>query len=159
MHRPLRLKIDGSALQSNWRWLQERAGVPAGAAIKADGYGIGAPGAMDALHRAGCRDFFVSTYAEAKELGPVPADSTLVVLHGVGPDDVEAALGSSARPMLNSAEQVARWRQIAPDRPCDVMIDTGMNRLGLRVEEIDTLEGVSSTPFTATSPAPTKITP
>ena len=143
MHRPLRLKIDGSALQSNWRWLQERAGVPAGAAIKADGYGIGAPGAMDALHRAGCRDFFVSTYAEAKELGPVPADSTLVVLHGVGPDDVEPALGSSARPMLNSAEQVARWREIAPDRPCDVMIDTGMNRLGLRVEEIDTLEGVS----------------
>ena len=58
------------------------------------------------------------------------------MLHGVGPDDAAAALGSSARPVLNSAEQVARWKEIAPGRPCDVMIDTGMNRLGLRPEEI-----------------------
>src|SRR5689334_12478172 len=98
MHRALRLKIDTSALQSNWRWLQDRAGVPAGAAIKADGYGVGARGAMDALHRAGCRNFFVSTYKEAEDLGDVPPDSTLVVLHGVGPDDIEDALASSARP-------------------------------------------------------------
>ena len=57
------------------------------------------------------------------------------MLHGVGPDDVEAALGSTARPVLNSVEQVERWKAIAPGRPCDVMIDTGMNRLGLRPEE------------------------
>jgi len=42
MHRPLRLTIDAKAIQSNWRWLQQRAGVPAGAAIKANGYGLGA---------------------------------------------------------------------------------------------------------------------
>ena len=142
MHRALRLKIDTSALQSNWRWLQDRAGVPAGAAIKADGYGVGAKGALDSLHQAGCRDFFVSTYAEAEELGAVPTDSVLVVLHGVGPDDVEGALASAARPMLNSLEQVARWKAIAPDRPCDVMVDTGMNRLGIRPDEIATVEGL-----------------
>ena len=49
MHRPLRLTIDSAALSSNWRWLAERAGVPAGAAVKADGYGLGAREAMDAL--------------------------------------------------------------------------------------------------------------
>jgi alanine racemase len=143
MHRPLRLTIDLAALQANWRWLQDRAGVPAGAAIKADGYGLGARQALDALHQAGCRDFFVSTWAEAAELGAVPADSSLLVLHGVGPDDVESALASSARPCLNSAEQAARWKAIAPDRPCDVMIDTGMNRLGLRPEEIGALDGLA----------------
>ena len=74
MHRPLRLTLDRAALQHNWRWLQERAGVPAGAAIKADGYGLGAREAMAALHEAGCRDFFVSTCAEAEELGAVPDD-------------------------------------------------------------------------------------
>ena len=42
MHRPLRLTIDRTAIQENWRWLQGRAGVPAGAAVKADGYGLGA---------------------------------------------------------------------------------------------------------------------
>jgi alanine racemase len=143
MHRPLRLTIDRSAIQSNWRWLQDRAGVPAGAAIKADGYGLGARETMLALHDTGCRDFFVSTWAEADQLGEVPANASLLVLHGVGPDDAEAALASAARPCLNSVEQVARWKEIAPERPCDVMIDTGMNRLGLRPEEIGALDGLA----------------
>lgn len=143
MHCPLRLTIDRSALQANWRWLQDRAGVPAGAAIKADGYGLGARETMAALHDAGCRDFFVSTWAEAEALGEVPADSALLVLHGVGPDDVEAALASGARPCLNTLEQVARWKDIAPGRACDVMIDTGMNRLGLRPDETGALDGLA----------------
>ena len=142
MHHPLRLTLDRAALQHNWRWLQERAGVPAGAAIKADGYGIGARETMAALHEAGCRTFFVSTYAEGDALGPVPADSALVVLHGVGPDDVDAALNFQARPILNSVEQARRWKEIAPTRPCDVMVDTGMNRLGLPAEEMPALEGL-----------------
>jgi alanine racemase len=142
MHRPLRLTIDRTALQANWRWLQERAGVPAGAAIKADGYGLGARETMRALHDAGCRILFVSTWAEADELGGVPGDCSLIVLHGVGRDDAEAALASTARPVLNTAAQVARWKAIAADRSCDVMIDTGMNRLGLRPDEIGTLDGL-----------------
>jgi alanine racemase len=143
MHRPLRLTIDRSALQANWRWLQDRAGVPAGAAIKADGYGLGARETMRALYDVGCRTFFVSTWAEAEELGGVPGDSSLVVLHGVGPDDVDGALASIARPVLNTVGQVARWKEIAAERACDVMIDTGMNRLGLRPAEIGALDGLS----------------
>src|SRR5437763_4652829 len=120
IHRPLRLTIDRSALQANWRWLQERAGVPAGAAIKADGYGLGARETMRALHDAGCRILFVSTWAEADELGGAPGDCSLIVLHGVGRDDAEAALASTARPVLNTAAQVARWKAVAGDRACDV---------------------------------------
>jgi alanine racemase len=143
MHRPLRLTIDSAALIQNWRWLADRAGVPAGAAIKADAYGRGARETMRALHGAGCRDFFVSVWAEAEELGEVPGDASLVVLHGVGEDDVEAALVSWARPVLNTIGQVTRWKQAAPHRLCDVMIDTGMNRLGLRPDEIAALNGLS----------------
>jgi len=141
-HRPLRLRLDPAALQNNWRWLQHTAGVPAGAAIKADGYGLGAGAAMSALYRAGCRDFFVSTWAEAAALDMVPTDANLVVLHGVGPDDVEAALASRARPVLNSIAQVRRWKEAAPGRACDAMVDTGMNRLGLRPEETAALDGL-----------------
>jgi alanine racemase len=143
MHRPLRLTIDGSALQANWRWLHDRAGVHAGAAIKADGYGLGARPAMVVLYEAGCRTFFVSSWAEAAELGEIPDDGELIVLHGVGPDDVKAALTTQARPALNTAEQVQRWKEIAPDRACDVMIDTGINRLGLRAEEAGGLDGLT----------------
>ncbi len=117
--------------------------MPAGAAIKADGYGLGARGVMAALHEAGCRIFFVSTYAEAAELGAVPQDCELVILHGVGPDDIESAVEFQVRPVLNSVEQVARWKEIAPAREADVMIDTGMNRLGLRPEEAASLDGLA----------------
>ena len=143
MHRALRLTIDRTAIQENWRWLQDRAGVPAGAAVKADAYGLGARETAHALYQAGCRDFFVSTWAEAEALGPLPVGTSIVVLHGVGPKDVEAALPSTARPVLNTPEQVARWKEIAPERDCDVMIDTGMNRLGLRPDDIDALDGLT----------------
>jgi alanine racemase len=142
VHHPLRLTVDAAAIKSNWRWLADRAGVPAGAAIKADGYGLGATEAARALLDVGCRDFFVSTWAEAEALGALPGETSLVVLHGVGPDDCSAALSSTARPCLNSVEQVARWIEIAPGRSCDVMIDTGINRLGLRPTEIDALDGL-----------------
>jgi alanine racemase len=143
MHRPLRLTVDRSAIQSNWRWLAERAGVPAGAAIKANGYGLGARETAEALTEAGCRDFFVSNWAEAEAVGVLPGGVSLVVLHGLSGQDAEAALRLAARPCLNSVDQVARWKQIAPVRACDVMIDTGINRLGLRPTEIAALDGLT----------------
>jgi alanine racemase len=143
MHRSLRLTIDRASIRANWRWLADRAGVPAGSAVKADGYGLGASETVKALLDVGCRDFFVSTWAEAASLADLPHDVSLVVLHGVGPDDVEAALRFRRRPCLNTVEQVARWKEIAPDQPCDVMIDTGMNRLGLRPSEIGVLDGLA----------------
>jgi len=142
MHRPLRLRLDRGALAANWRWLAATAGVAAGAAVKADGYGLGAEGAVATLAEARCRDFFVATWDEARRLGPLPAGASLSVLHGVGPSDLPAALASSARPVLNSVEQVARWKQAAPKRACDLMVDTGMNRLGLRPEELDAADGL-----------------
>ena len=110
--------------------------------MKADGYGVGAREAVAALYEAGCRDFFVSNWAEAEALGAMPGQAALSVLHGVGADDMDAALVSSARPVLSSVAQVERWRQAGGSRPCDVMIDTGMNRLGLPTDEIASLDGL-----------------
>ncbi len=141
-HHALRLRLDSSALQYNWRWLQRTAGVAAGAAVKADGYGLGAREVTRLLGEAGCRDFFVSTWAEAEALGPLPEGGELSVLHGVGSDDLAAALASTARPILNTAAQLTRWKEFAPGRPFDVMVDTGMNRLGFRTDEISLLEGL-----------------
>ena len=116
-HHALRLRLDSSALQNNWRWLQRTAGVPTAAAVKADGYGLGAIGVTRLLAEAGCRDFFVSTWAEVEALGPMPLEAELVVLHGVGPEDLPAALAGLARPMLNTPDQIARWKEAAPKRP------------------------------------------
>ncbi|HTU09650.1 MAG TPA: alanine racemase [Allosphingosinicella sp.] len=135
VHHPLRLRIDGDALVSNWHWLAHKSGgAECGAAVKANAYGLGARQAAKRLQAAGCRYFFVANWAEAELLAPWPGDLDLSVLHGPMPQDMAKAAKLPARPVLNSAEQVARWRDTG--RPCDVMIDTGMNRLGLRPEEV-----------------------
>ena len=142
---PLRLSLDGAALTSNWRWLASQSGGAAcGAAVKADGYGLGARAVVERLAKAGCADFFCATWAEAAALGAMPAGVRLAVLHGVRAEDMAAAKASAARPVLNSVAQVTRWRE-AGGGLCDVMVDTGMNRLGLTIEEAlgGALDGVA----------------
>ena len=143
---PLRLRILSDTLVANWRWLAGQSGAAAcGAAVKADGYGLGARVVMRHLADAGCRDLFTATWAEAAAMMPLPEGGALSVLHGVGASDMVAARTLPARPVLNSLEQVARWRASGEGRSCDVMIDTGMNRLGLRVEDAinGALEGLA----------------
>jgi alanine racemase len=132
---PQRLRLDGGALVSNWRWLSGQSGGGAcGAAVKADGYGLGAREVVARLAGAGCRDFFVASWGEAEALGALPDGATLSVLHGVRAEDMGVASASPARPTLNTAQQVALWKPTG--RPCDVMIDTGINRLGVSAEQV-----------------------
>lgn len=143
MNSPLRLRLDGNALVANWRQLAKRSGTAAcGAAVKADGYGLGAVETVRRLANAGCRDFFVATWAEAQALGKLPDACSLSVLHGLRDEDMALALSGIARPVLNSGAQVARWKA-AGGGICDVMIDTGMNRLGLGRDELAVLDGLA----------------
>ncbi len=135
-----RLRLDGEALVANWRWLRAQSGGGAcGAAVKAGGYGLGAREVVVRLAKAGCRDFFVATWDEAVALGALPEGCALSVLHGVRAEDLAVAADMNARPVLNTPAQVQRWRETG--RPCDVMIDTGMNRLGLSAS--DDLSGLN----------------
>ena len=134
MSAPHRLRLDTQALQDNWRALDRMSGSAAcGAAVKADGYGLGALGVAERLAAAGARDFFVATWAEAETLAPLGL--SVSVLHGVRDEDMRDALAGHARPVLNTAGQVERWRA-AGGGVCDVMVDTGMNRLGVSAEEV-----------------------
>jgi len=128
---PLRLRLDGAALVANWRALDAMSGAAAcGAAVKANGYGLGAREVVRRLAEAGCRDFFVATWAEASELADLGV--SVSVLHGVRAEDLAGPRPANARPVLNTVGQVKRWRE-AGAGPCDVMVDTGMNRLVCRL--------------------------
>jgi alanine racemase len=133
----LRLRVDTAALAANWTALDALSGAArAGAAIKADCYGLGVSAAVPALAAAGCRDWFVAHWQEAAEaVRHVPA-AHISVLHGPM-TDAEAAYARAAgvRPVLNSLPQVRRWLA-AGGGPCDLMVDTGINRLGLPLAEI-----------------------
>ncbi|MES2098009.1 MAG: alanine racemase [Pseudomonadota bacterium] len=139
---PLRLRRDGDALVANWRALARMSGGAAcGAAIKADGYGLGASWVAPLLAGAGCRDFFVATWAEAEALAPLGLPG-LSVLHGVREEDLPLAVSGIATPVLNTATQVQRWRR-AGGGACHVMLDTGMNRLGLGEGDLAGLDGLA----------------
>ena len=142
-HSPLRLLLDGDALVANWRWLAAQgAGAACGAAVKADGYGLGARDVVMRLANAGCRDFFVATWPEAEALRPWIGAASVSVLHGVAEEDLPLAATAPARPVLNTPLQVERWKAQGKGRPCDVMIDTGINRLGLAPGNISLLDGL-----------------
>ena len=134
---PLRLTIDAAALASNWRALDRLSGsASAAAAVKADAYGLGARRVVPLLWEAGCRTFYVAHWAEASDLiDLVPAES-IAVLHGpLTTQDVDFAKASGVRPVINSLPQAALWHNAGGGR-CDVMIDTGINRLGLALADL-----------------------
>jgi alanine racemase len=139
----LRLTIDGDALAHNWQALNALSGTAsAGAAVKADAYGLGARRVVPLLARAGCADFFVAHWAEAADLVDLVDPRRMAVLHGPLTDaDVAFAKASGVRPVLNSLDQARRWRE-AGGGLCDVMVDTGMNRLGLATSDLGQLAGL-----------------
>jgi len=132
----LRLRIDTDALAANWRVLDNISGkASAGAAVKADAYGLGVNKAVPALRDAGCRQFYVAHWSEvAGVLQHVPAGQ-VAVLHGVGSAaDVAYAKATGAVPVINSVKQATLWHSAGGGR-CHLMIDTGINRLGIAAED------------------------
>lgn len=128
----LRLGLDAEALAHNWRALNRLSGSAcAGAAVKANAYGLGAGNVVPVLAKAGARDFYVAHWSEVPAvIAHVPPEQ-VSVLHGPGSDaDCVFARATGVRPVLNSLEQVARWQASGGGR-CDLMVDTGINRLGI----------------------------
>lgn len=134
---PLRLRLDEAALAQNWRALDRLSGTArAGAAVKADGYGLGARRVAAALSGAGCADFFVAHFAEADALLDLLPPASLAVLHGpLNQADAAYARARGIRPVLNSLAQARLWRDLGGGA-CDLMVDTGMNRLGIALAEL-----------------------
>lgn len=133
----LRLDIDRDALAHNWRALDRLSGqAAAGAAVKADAYGLGARQAVPVLRDAGCRDFFVAHWREAAPLLDLVPPASLAVLHGpMTAQDAAYASAVGLRPVINSPRQARLWLE-AGGGPCHLMVDSGINRLGLPMSAI-----------------------
>ena len=133
----LRLTIDNQALADNWLALDRMSGTArAGAAVKADSYGLGVDRCVPVLWQAGCRDFFVAHWSEVPGvIAHVPANR-VAVLHGPQtPEDAAFARETGVRPVIDSLRQARLWGE-AGGGPCDLMIDSGINRLGIAPAEL-----------------------
>lgn len=133
----LRLRIDEGALAANWRTLDAMSGAAtAGAAVKANAYGLGVDRVMPALLTAGARDFYVAHWGEVPEVARHVTAGAISVLHGVlTPADAAFAREIGARPVINSLHQAQIWLTTGGG-VCDLMVDTGINRLGLAMDDI-----------------------
>lgn len=133
----LRLQLDQEALASNWRALDRLSGAArAGAAVKADAYGLTVARAVPVLREAGCTDWFVAHWSEVAEVAALVPPGQIAVLHGpILPEDCAYARASGVRPVINSPLQARLWLE-SGGGPCDLMIDTGINRLGLPMRAI-----------------------
>lgn len=131
------LRVDLDALARNYALLRANA-APAecAAVVKADAYGLGVERVARRLLREGCRRMFVATLAEARELRAVVPDVQIYVLEGAIDGAVAELAELAARPVLNTLEQVERWRGRGR---AALHLDTGMNRLGLSAHDVGAL--------------------
>ena len=133
-----RLTIDLDALAHNHAVLRERAGsAEVAPVVKANGYGLGAQQVAYRLWDEGARSFYVARVHEGEALRTTFPDAVIYVFDGY----IDGARLEAARliPVLNSLEQVEAWRTERPRLPAALHIDTGMNRLGVRLEEAEQL--------------------
>ena len=133
----LRLDIDREALAANWRALDRMSGrARAGAAVKADCYGLGVEHCVPVLLNAGCRDFFVAHWSEVAPVLEHVEPSQVAVLHGpLDAAEVAFARDTGVVPVIDSVRQAKLWDE-SGGGPCHLMVDTGINRLGISPHEI-----------------------
>jgi len=86
---------------------------------------------MPALLNAGARQFFVAHWSEVPEVLSHTSGANIAVLHGVAnAREAAFARATGVLPVINSLHQARIWLQ-AGGGPCHLMVDSGMNRLGV----------------------------
>src|SRR5438105_13611337 len=134
------LTVDLDAIVANWRKL-EKAAVPAecAAVIKADAYGCGVDPVARALAAAGCKTFFVATVDEARAARAAMPSATIYALDGIFQNCGDAFAKIDYKPVIGDLNELAEWdvfcRRSGWAGGAAIHIDTGMNRLGLTINE------------------------
>ena len=139
-----RLGVDLDALAANHALLRRQAaGAEVAPVVKAEAYGLGSAQVARRLWAEGARSFFVARVAEGERLrealGP-DRPATIFVLDGAPTGAMPRIAAAGLTPVLNSLAQVEEASAWAGGRgrlPAALHIDTGLNRLGLRVEEAE----------------------
>lgn len=136
--------VDLDALAANQASLRLSAGgAEVAPVVKADGYGLGAGEVARRLHAEGARRFFVARVEEGEALREALGErgAVVYVLDGCPPGAAAQLDAAALIPVLNSLNQVEAWARSAPrtGRPAGLHVDTGMNRLGLSMDEAQAL--------------------
>lgn len=134
------LTIDLNAIAANWQLLSGLIQTAECAAVvKANGYGLGLEAVGAKLVQAGCKTFFVADIAEARRLRAHALEAAIYVLNGFSPESASSFIEIGAQPVINSTTELAEWDAFVSENNwrggAALHVDTGMNRLGIPVDE------------------------
>lgn len=138
------LTIDLAAIAENYSTLQkESSPAKCAAVVKANAYGLGIDKVAPILAKANCESFFVATLDEAIELRELLPEKTIYIFHGLRPGQENVLHENNLIPVLNDISQIETWSEFAKQSEQKLMaiihIDTGMNRLGVSLDQIDNI--------------------
>src|SRR2546430_7969286 len=113
--------------------------VECAAVVKANAYGCGLEPVTRTLSEAGCRTFFVADVAEGRRVRALAPEAVIYVLNGLMPGSAPAFAADYLRPVINSTTELAEWDAFVAIKNwrggAALHVDTGMNRLGITVDE------------------------
>ena len=123
------LKFNLTALATNWEMLAKRTDAECAAVVKGNAYGCGIDPVAGALAKSGCKTFFVSNIPEARRVRAVAPSATIYVLNGFYSGTGPAFAEVNARPVINSAIEMAEWDVFVAAQQwtggCALNVDTG----------------------------------
>jgi len=136
--------VDLAALARNWRALDKvSAGSLTGAVVKADAYGAGITASSKALFAAGARFFFTANVDEAIAVRAALPKAYIFVLNGLYPGAADVYVQQGLMPVLCSIPMLEEWLAMCLKRgeafAAALHFDTGINRLGFRLNEASTV--------------------
>jgi len=137
--RPTQAYVSLDAIAANLRTLRglaSRSGILA--VVKADGYGHGVVPVVGRLAREGVAGFGVALAEEGIELRNAGVESDILVLNGVYGEAHEEVLRNRLTPVIYDLGELEAFHRVAHGRPFGVhlKVDTGMSRLGVRVDRL-----------------------
>src|SRR3982751_2405923 len=157
MIRPTVARVDLAAIESNLGEIQRFLSTPAGSAprviavVKANAYGHGASEVGLALERAGAAMLACADIEEGIVLRRAGVRIPILVFGALGVSDLHGIFQHYLTPTI-STPSAARALQAAAKKhgtilKCHLKIDTGMNRLGFRHDNLArTLPEVAASP-------------
>ncbi len=138
-HRPTWAEIDLDALAANFRAVRARAGVGVMAVVKADAYGHGAVACARRLSEERADWFAVALPEEGLELRQAGVEEPVLCLEGFWEGQAGLCLQQRLTPAVYQREVAEALNRAASAAgvvaDVHVKIDTGMGRLGVRVED------------------------
>ena len=141
MTRPI-LEVNLQRLLHNYKFLCDiiKPATPS-AVVKDNAYGLDAAVIAKTLYEgAECYDFWVAHAVEAEKIAPFVPGAHIYVLQGIGEDSLPLFEQYRLIPVISSPEMLSFWKKhkIKDIRPI-IQIETGLNRLGFRENDLKKL--------------------